>query len=164
MMTRSKIATMFVSAVLLLSTASRSFAADKFTDADSQQVRALFLRQAAGETAHDLAAIDGVLARVEVGRPDPVNFIARAYQFWGRQAVMDHFRTTFTATWKFEPDQDAIKIVPLGTDVAHIYAPTRITVGAAGQPGTQYQFLINEFAIRTADGWRISTIVPVPTQ
>jgi hypothetical protein len=31
---------------------------------------------------------------------------------------MDHFRTTFAATWKFEPDQDAIRIVSMGADVA----------------------------------------------
>lgn len=135
-----------------------------FTATDAEEVKALFLRQAVGETTHDLAAIDGVLAHAAEGQPDPVNFIARAYRFWGREAVMDHFRKTFTATWKFEPDQDAIRIVPLGPDVAHIYAPTRITVGAAGQPGTPYEFLVNEFAIRTTEGWRISTIVPVPAQ
>src|SRR5271155_3853850 len=129
-----------------------------FTATDAEEVKALFLRQAVGETTHDLAAIGGVLAHAAEGQPDPVNFIARAYRFWGREAVMDHFRKTFTATWKFEPDQGTIRIVPLGPDVAHIYAPTRITVGAAGQPGTPYEFLVNEFAIRTTEGWRISTI------
>jgi hypothetical protein len=163
-MIASRIATLAVSSLLLLSTTVQSLAGDTFTAADAQEVQALFLRQAAGETAHDLAAIDGVLAHAASGQPDPVNFIARAYRFWGRDAVMDHFRTTFAATWKFEPDQDAIRIIPLGPDVAHIYAPTRITAGAAGQPGTPYQFLVNEFAIRTAEGWRISAVVPVPAQ
>lgn len=138
--------------------------AKSFSAEDSKEVRALFLRQAGGETAHDLTAIDGVLAHATPGQPDPVSFIARAYCFWGREAVLAHFRTTFTGTWKFEPDQDAIRVVPLGLDTAHIYAPTWITVGPAGQPGAQHQFLINEFAIRTTEGWRISTIVPVPMQ
>ena len=159
-----KIAVLAASAILLLSSIVQSVAAEAFSAVDGQEVRALFLRQAAGETAHDLAAIDGVLAHTASGQPDPVNFVARAYRFWGREAVLDHFRTTFTATWRFEPDQDAIRIVPIGADVAHIYAPTNITIGAAGQPGTAYPFLVNEFAIRTAEGWRISTIVPVPTQ
>src|SRR6202020_3004016 len=101
--------------------------------ADIAEIRALFLRQAAGETAHDIAAIDTVLARTPPGQPDPVNFVARAYCFWGREAVIDHFRTIFAGTWRFEPDQTAIRVMPLGPDVAHIYAPTRITVGAAGQ-------------------------------
>jgi hypothetical protein len=44
-------------------------------------VQAPFLRQAAAETAHDLAGIDGVLARAMPGQSDPVTFIARAYPF-----------------------------------------------------------------------------------
>jgi hypothetical protein len=139
-------------------------AATAVSAADVEEIRALFLRQAAGETAHDIQAIDSVLARTPPGQPDPVNFVARAYCFWGREAVIDHFRTIFAGTWRFEPDQSAIRVMPLGPDVAHIYAPTRITVGAAGQQPATYPFLINEFAIRTPDGWRISAIVPVPAQ
>ena len=121
-------------------------------------------RQAAGETAHDIEVIDAVLARALPGQPDPVNFVARAYRFWGREAVIDHFRTVFTGTWRFEPDEEAIQVMPLTPDVAHIYAPTRITAGAAGQEAATYTFLVNEFAIRTPEGWRISAIVPVPAQ
>jgi hypothetical protein len=129
-----------------------------------EEIRALFLRQAAGETAHEIEVIDAVLARTPPGQPDPVNFVARAHRLWGRKAVVDHFRTIFAGTWRFEPDESAIRIMPLGPNVAHIYAPTRITVGAAGQQAATYPFLVNEFAIRTPDGWRISAIVPVPAQ
>ena len=134
------------------------------SSADVAEIRALFLRQAAGETAHDIGAIDAVLARTSPGQPDPVNFVARAYRFWGREAVLEHFRTIFSGTWRFEPDEDAIRVVPLGPDAAHIYAPTLITAGRAEKPASTYQFHVNEIAIRTADGWRISTIVPVPAQ
>lgn len=58
----------------------------------------------------------------------------------------------------------AIRILPLGPDVAHIYAPTRITAGAPDREAANYAFLVNEFAIRAAEGWRISTILPVPAQ
>jgi hypothetical protein len=131
---------------------------------DTQEIRDLFLRQAAGETAHDIGAIDAVLARAALGQSDPVSFVARAYTFWGRDEVLAHFRAVFTGIWLFEPDRDAIRITLLGADSAHIYAPTRITVGNAGQAGTTYNFLVNEFAIRTLEGWRIATIVPVPKQ
>ena len=100
--------------------------------ADIEEVRKLFLRQAAGETAHDLDVIESVLAHTPLGQPDPVNFVARAYRFWGREAVIDHFRTLFAGTWRFEPEEDALRVMPLGPDVVHIYAPTRITAGAAG--------------------------------
>jgi hypothetical protein len=75
-------------------------------------------------------------------------------------AVMDHFRT-FAASWKFEPDRDASRVVPLGSDLTCIWAPTGVTVGAAGTP---HKLLVNEFASRTAVGWRISSVVPVPAQ
>ena len=65
-------------------------------------------------------------------------------------AVMDHLRTTFAATWKFDPDHDTSRVVPLGSDLTYICAPTRVAVGAAGTP---YQSLVKEFAIRTAVGW-----------
>lgn len=138
--------------------------ANTISAADIEEIRDLFLRQAAGETAHDIEVIKSVLANTPPGQPDPVNFVARAYRFWGRDAVVDHFRTVFAGTWRFEPEEDAIRVLQLGPDTAHIYAPTRITVGAAGQAGTTYSFLVNEFAIRTAEGWRISAIVPVPAQ
>ena len=108
-------------------------AAVSVSAADVEEIRNLFLRQAAGETARDIDVIESVLAKAEPGQPDPVNFVARAYRFWGREAVVDHFRTVFAGTWRFEPDEEAIRILPLGADVAHIYAPTRITIGPAGR-------------------------------
>ena len=138
--------------------------ATSVSPADIEAIRALFLRQAAGETAHDIEVIKSILANTPPGQPDPVNFVARAYRFWGREAVVDHFRTVFAGTWRFEPDEDAIRILPLGPDAVHIYAPTRITVGAAGQEAATYTFLVNEIAIRTGEGWRIAAIIPVPAQ
>ncbi|CDG84446.1 YybH family protein [Janthinobacterium agaricidamnosum] len=137
-------------------------AADHASAADTQEIRDLFLRQAAAATAHDIDAIDRVLAHAAPGQPDPVSFIARSYQFWGREAVMEHFRAIFKGTWRFEPQQDAIRIVPLNADAAHIYAPTKVTFGAAGKLAVTAIFLMSETAIRTPDGWRIATIVPVP--
>jgi hypothetical protein len=131
---------------------------------DILQIRALFLRQTAAESEHDIDALNDVLARAPAGQPDPVSFIARAYQFIGRDAVMAHFRKTFEGTWHLDADESAIRIVPLGADIAQIYAPTRVTIGAAGQQAKTAPFLINEFAIRTPAGWRISAIVPVPAQ
>ena len=131
---------------------------------DVHQIRDLFLRQAAAETAHDIDALDQVIARAPTGQPDPVSFIARAYQFIGREAVMTHFRKTFEGTWRLDTDENAIRIVPLGADIVQIYAPTQVTIGAPGQEPKTAPFLINEFAIRTSAGWRISAIVPVPAQ
>jgi hypothetical protein len=53
------------------------------------------------------------------------------------------------------PLRRPIRVMPLGPDVAHIYAPTRITAGEAGQQAATYLFLIKEVAIRTPDGWGV---------
>jgi ketosteroid isomerase-like protein len=147
----------------LLTAVASAHAAD-ITASDTQQIHNLFLRQAAAESAHDIHAMDDLLAHAAPSQPDPVSFIARAYQFWGREAVLEHFRKTFAGTWHFDPDENAIRIVPLNGDAAQIYAPTRITIGAAGQPAKTARFLINEFAIRTQTGWKIASIVPVPAE
>ncbi|WP_174364717.1 nuclear transport factor 2 family protein [uncultured Caballeronia sp.] len=134
------------------------------TASDAKAVRDLFLRQSAAETAHDIDALDGMFAKAAPGEPDPVSFVARAYKFWGRDAVTDHFRKTFAGTWSLAPDESAIRIIPLNSDTVQIYAPTRVTLGAAGQPPKTATFLINEFAIRTSAGWKISAVIAVPAE
>jgi ketosteroid isomerase-like protein len=133
-------------------------------ESDIVDIRALFLRQAAAESAHDIDAMDAVLARAAPGQPDSVRFVARAYRFWGREAVLQHFRDVFAGTWRFEPELEEIQVLPISIDVAQIYAPTNITTGTADGSVATYRFLVNEFAVRTPEGWRISVIVPVPAQ
>jgi hypothetical protein len=132
------------------------------TAEDTKDIRALVLQKAAAETAHDIDGMDRTMAHAAPGQPDPVSYVARAYQFWGRDAVIQHFRKVFAGTWRVEPEQDAIRITPLNADAAQIYVPTRVTLGASGQPATTATFLINETAIRTPEGWRITSVIPVP--
>lgn len=157
--------------VALLATVTVANAADvtapaaephHFTDGDGQQVKDVFLRQAAAATAHDIEAFERVLAPAPAGQPDPIAFVARAYQFWGKPALIEHFQQTFKGVWKFEPNVASIKVIPLTADVAEAYAQTQITVGASEASARVAQFLVYEVAIRTPDGWRIAAIVPVP--
>jgi ketosteroid isomerase-like protein len=135
-----------------------------FTKKDSQEVKDVFLRQAEAATSHDIVAFEHVLASTPADQPDPVALVARAYQFWGKNALVDHFRETFKAVWKFEPDVETIKVVPLTPDTAEIFAVTRVTSGASEASSKTASFLVYEVAIRTLEGWRIAAIVPVPAQ
>ncbi|CAG9224187.1 conserved exported hypothetical protein [Paraburkholderia caribensis] len=134
------------------------------TPGDTQTIRALFLQQTAAETAHDLDALSGMFASTAPGQPDPVSFVARAYRFWGRNEVLEHFRQTFAGTWRVEPDQSALRIIPLNQDTVQVYAPTRVTIGAPGQPEKTATFLINEFMIRSPSGWKVAAVIPLPAQ
>lgn len=147
----------------LLTGAGCAQAAD-VTPADSQAVRALFLQQTTAETAHDLHALSGMFASTAPGQPDAVSFVARAYRFWGRDEVLEHFRQTFAGTWRVEPDPSALRIIPLNQDTVQVYAPTKVTIGAPGQPEKTATFLINEFMIRSPSGWKVAAVIPVPAQ
>jgi hypothetical protein len=135
-----------------------------FDEQDRQDVKAAFLQQAAAATAHDIVAFERVLAPTPPGQPDPVAFVARAYQFWGRPARVDHFTETFKGVWKFEPDPEHLRIIPLTPDTAEICAPAQVTSGASNETAKTAPFLVHEVAVRTPEGWRIAAIVPVPAQ
>nr|WP_244808623.1 nuclear transport factor 2 family protein [Caballeronia zhejiangensis] len=152
--------------VLWCAVNSSAFAAPlpDFTDADRAAVEDVLLRQAAAASAHDIVAFEQVLVPNVPGQQDPVAMVARAYQFWGRAALIDHFKEVFKGVWKFEPDIHGIKVVPLTPDVAQIYAPTKITFGTSDTTATTAPFLMYEVAIRTPGGWRIASIVPVPAR
>ncbi|MDQ7976688.1 nuclear transport factor 2 family protein [Paraburkholderia sp. SARCC-3016] len=134
------------------------------TPADTEAVRELFLQQAAAETAHDIDALNGMFAPAAPGQPDPVSFVARAYRFWGKDAVMQHFKQTFAGTWSLEPDPSALRVIALNRDTVQVYAPTKVTIGVPGQPAKTATFLINEFMIRSPSGWKVATVIPVPAQ
>ena len=136
----------------------------QFDERDRREVKAVFLQQAAAATAHDIEAFERVIASTPQGQPDPVLFVARANQIWGKPALIDHFKETFKGIWKFEPDADRVSVIPLTPDTAEIYAPTQVTVGKSAETAKTAPFLVYEVAIRTPDGWRIAAIVPVPAQ
>lgn len=131
---------------------------------DMQQIRDLFSSQTKAETDHDIAALKEMFAPGGPGAPDPVSFVARAYRFWGKDAVITHFHETFAGTWSVEPDETAVRLIPLNDETVQIYAPTRVTIGAPGKAAVTSTFLINEFAIRTPSGWKIAAVIPVPAQ
>lgn len=144
--------------------ATPSPAADAFSEQDRANVQAVFVKQAQAATAHDLEAFSSVFLAPPEGAPDPVVFVARAYQFWGKPALMAHFKETFKGVWTFEPDLTQLRIVPLTPDVAQLYAPTHITLGHTPADARTALYHIYEVAVRTPQGWRISSIIPVAAQ
>lgn len=134
------------------------------TAEDVAEVRELFAQQVEAENAHDITGIEAVIALDMPGCEDAPMFVARAGQFFGREAVLQRFRDNFAGTWKFEPEVAGVRITPIGAQTIHVFAPTRITVGPAGQASRVLRFLVNQIAVRTAQGWRFAVIVPVPAE
>jgi uncharacterized protein (TIGR02246 family) len=111
----------------------------------------------AAQNAHDPKAVSNTLH----DSPN-VLWITRGTAIWGRDAVLTRFETLYQGTWKLEPEAGAFRVVELGPDTAQIFVPIVFTIGAPGQAAQPMRFLMNQVLVKTAEGWRISSILPIP--
>ena len=111
----------------------------------------------AAQNAHDLKAASNTLH-------DSPNllWITRGTAIWGKEAALKRFETLYQGTWKLEPEAGAFKVMVLGPDTAQIFGPIVFTIGAPGQTAQPTRFLMNQVLIKTAEGWRVSSILPIP--
>jgi ketosteroid isomerase-like protein len=125
--------------------------------ATEDDVRAAVERFVQVQNAHDAAALEGLL--LDSGQ---ILWITRGTPIWGRAAVLERFRQNYQGTWKLDPDWTALRIVPLGSEVAQVFVPVQFTIGPAGQPATVSRFLLNQVLLKTPGGWKVASILPIP--
>lgn len=125
--------------------------------APEDEVRATFDRFVAAQNAHDIKAAESLL----LGSPNFL-WITRGTPIWGHDAAVKRFTALYEGTWPLDPDPSGLKITLFGDGVAQIYVPIIFTIGAAGQPPQQTRFLMNQVLVKTPDGWRVSSILPIP--
>jgi len=125
--------------------------------ASEDEVRAVFERFVAAQNAHDEKALTGLLL-------DSADFlwITRGTAVWGHEQAMKRFSGLFQATWQLAPDLAALKVTIIGEGVAQIFVPITFTIGNASQPAQTTLFLMNQVLRKTADGWKVSSILPIP--
>lgn len=111
----------------------------------------------AAQNAHDSKAVSNTL----YDSPNLL-WITRGTAIWGRQAALKRFEALYQGTWRLEPEAGALKILVLGLDAAQIFVPIMFTIGAPGQAAQPTRFLMNQVLIKTAEGWRVSSILPIP--
>ena len=121
------------------------------------EVRATFDRFVVAQNAHDIKAVESLLLR----SPDFL-WITRGTPVWGHDAALKRFGALYDGTWRLDPESSALKITMIGEGVAQIYVPILFTIGAAGQPPQQTRFLMNQVLVKTSDGWRVSSVLPIP--
>jgi hypothetical protein len=63
---------LFTVAISAAGVAAHAATPHRFDEQDRQEVKAVFLQQAAAATAHDIAAFERVFAPTPAGQPDPV--------------------------------------------------------------------------------------------
>ncbi len=120
-------------------------------------MRATFERFVAAQNDHDAEAVEALL----LDSPDFL-WITRGNPVWGPDAAMERFATLYQGTWQLEPEADSLRVMMLTDDVAQLYVPIMFTIGPSGQTAEPTRFLMNQVLVKTADGWKISGLLPIP--
>lgn len=116
-----------------------------------------FDRFVTAQNNHDIKAVGSQL----LDSPDFL-WVTRGTAIWGHDAAIKRLAALYEGTWRLEPETPKLKIVLLGSGVAQIHVPIMFTIGAPGQLPQQTRFLMNQFLIDTPNGWKISSILPIP--
>ena len=139
-------------AFVLLSLGIRPAAA-----APEDDVRATFDRFVIAQNAHDVKAVESLL----LGSPNFL-WITRGTPVWGPEAALKRFTALYEGTWRLEPEASGLKVMMIGDGAAQVYVPIVFTIGAAGQAPQPARFLMNMVLARTANAWKVSSILPIP--
>jgi uncharacterized protein (TIGR02246 family) len=121
------------------------------------EVKALFAKFVSAQNSHDLKAVSELLQ-------DSPQFlwITRGTPIWGRDAALKRFEALYQGTWSLDPKTDELKIIELHPGVVQLYVPITFMISAPGQTAQPTRFLMNQVVVKTADGWKVSSILPIP--
>ena len=123
------------------------------------EVKALFAKFVAAQNAHDLKAVSETLQ-------DSPQFlwITRGAPVWGRDAALKRFEALYQGTWSLEPKSDELRVIEVRPDVVHLFVPITFMISPAGQTAQPTRFLMNQVVVKTADGWKVASILPILAQ
>ena len=144
------IGTLFVAGTLALLPTGVSAAGE-------DDVRAVFDQFVKAQNSHDVGGVRELLL-------DSPNFlwVTRGAAVWGREAALKRFESLYQGTWNLSPDMSNLKTVLVSETTAQLYIPITFNIGAPGQPAPDTPFLMNQTLVKTAAGWRIASILPIP--
>ena len=125
--------------------------------ATEDEVKAQFSKFVAAQNAHDLKAVGDMLL-------DSPHFlwITRGAPIWGREAALKRFEALYQGTWTLDPKTDEIKVFEVQSGVAQLYVPITFMIAPAGQTAQPMRFLMNQILVKTSDGWKVSSVLPIP--
>jgi hypothetical protein len=147
---KSLIESLFVAGVL-------AFSSTGAMAVPEDDVRLVFDQFVKAQNSHDVVAVRELLL-------DSPNFlwVTRGAPIWGRDAALKRFEMLYQGTWKLSPDMANLKAVLVSDTTAQLHVPITFNIGAPGQPAPDAPFLMNQTLVKTAAGWRIANILPIP--
>jgi len=121
------------------------------------EVKAQFSKFIAAQNAHDLKAVGDMLL-------DSPQFlwITRGAPIWGREAALKRFEALYQGTWSLDPNTDELKVFEVQPGVAQLYVPITFMIAPAGQTAQPIRFLMNQILVKTTEGWKVSSVLPIP--
>ena len=121
------------------------------------EVKAQFSKFVAAQNAHDLKAVGDLLL-------DAPQFlwITRGAPIWGREAALKRFEALYQGTWSLDPKTDELKVFEVQPGVAQLYVPVTFMIAPAGQVAQPTRFLMNQILVKTTEGWKVSSVLPIP--
>ncbi len=121
------------------------------------EVKAQFSKFVAAQNAHDLKAVGDMLL-------DSPQFlwITRGAPVWGREAALKRFEALYQGTWFLDPKTDELKVFEVQPGVAQLYVPITFMIAPAGQTAQPARFLMNQILVKTSEGWKVSSVLPIP--
>jgi ketosteroid isomerase-like protein len=121
------------------------------------EVKAQFSRFVAAQNAHDLKAVGDML----LDSPEFL-WITRGAPVWGHEAALKRFGALYQGTWSLDPKMDELKVFEIQPGVAQLYVPITFMIAPAGQTAQPSRFLMNQILVKTPDGWKVSSVLPIP--
>jgi ketosteroid isomerase-like protein len=120
-------------------------------------VKAQFSKFVAAQNAHDLKAVSDTLL-------DSPQFlwITRGAPIWGRKAALKRFEALYQGTWSLDPKTDELKVFEVQPGVAQLYVPITFMIAPADQTAQPARFLMNQILVKTPEGWKVSSVLPIP--
>jgi polar amino acid transport system substrate-binding protein len=122
-----------------------------------QEVLALFDRFFLAQNARDLGAVGDLL-----WDSPSLLWINNGVPIRGREAVRQQLAGLFQGAWQLTPKLAEFQVTMLANDVAQVYVPIDIAAGPAGQPAPSTPWLMTQVLVRSGQGWRIASILPIP--
>ncbi|HJU82980.1 MAG TPA: nuclear transport factor 2 family protein [Holophagaceae bacterium] len=121
------------------------------------ELRAVFDRFVAAQNAHDLVAVEGLLA-------DSPSFlwITKGTVVTTRAEALKRFEALYKGTWRLDPDMAQFRVVASDHGMAQLFVPVTFTIGAPGQAAQKTRFLMNQVLLKGPGGWRITGLLPIP--
>jgi hypothetical protein len=126
-----------------------------------QEIARAYKKLIDAENKHDLAAV-----RALVWNSPSTLFVAKApvgwHGYWGIEVVMQHLHDMYQQPFRIEPIYEEEKNVCITPEIAETYAPVRITVAYGGQNPVPKPFVMVLLWIKTSQGWKMTTDIPIP--